>query len=57
MVDPETFLVGQLEMEIQIRMAKRARYKMLLMVYECRLRAQTEDFYQLHACAHTNELN
>ena len=56
-VDPETFfvtfLVGQLAMGIQIRMAKRARHKMLLVVHECCLRAQTENFCQLHVCVQT----
>ena len=47
--------MGQLEMGIQIRMAKIARYKMLLVVHGCCLRVKTETFY--FYSADTIELN
>ena len=40
------------EMGTQIRLAQRAKYKMLPVILECSSRFQRETFYQLQACTH-----
>ena len=41
------------EMKTQVRIAWRAKYKMLSVVLECFSRLEVKIFYQLQACTHT----
>ena len=45
------------EIGTQIRVAWRAKYKMLHVLLECSLRLQVKTFYQLQACTHISVLS
>ena len=45
------------EMGTQIRIAWRAKYKMLPVILECSSRLQVKSFYQLQACIHISLLS